>query len=121
MSHRVRETIIRFWVDNNYRVAHETSLDPTERLILFEVYATQELSHGATLATPATIARTLGMHPETVRRRLRAMTASPKNNLERTAQGQYRLRDIALYRRHFDKLTERLLASSKKALRYSRS
>lgn len=119
MPDKVRATIIRFWMDNNYRVAQETSLDPTERLVLFEVYATQELSKGRQYATPATIARTLGMNPETVRRRLRVMADDPKNNLERGADGRYRLRDINLYRRHFDTLTSALLTASKKALKYT--
>lgn len=119
MSPRVRETIIRFWMDNNYRVATETSLDPTERLLLFEVYATQELSNGKRFATPAAIARTLSMNPETVRRRLKAMAARRNNNLERTSAGEYKLRDIELYRRHFDLLTKQLLAASQKALSYS--
>lgn len=106
-------------MDNNYRVATETSLDPTERLILFEVYATQELSNGVTLATPATIARTLSMNPETVRRRLRSMALRSKNNLERTADGSYRLRDITIYRKHFDHVTRKLLAAASKARSYA--
>lgn len=85
MNTEMRLELLKIFQDTTSRLATETGLDPTDRLLMMEVIAARLRSDDKVGATASSIQRSTGISYETVRRRIRAL--EDRNFIRQAATG----------------------------------